>query len=133
MNKATRYARILLAFIAISWYTVFAQVKKQISHPIPVRASFYAPKFDGRLMANGERFHSNVISAASLQFPLGTRVKITNPKNGITIEAAITDRGPWHTRYGIDLSLAAFTRLGFNREQGWGLVTVEKIDAASKG
>lgn len=79
------------------------------------------------MMANGKRFHTNVISAASLAFPLGTKVRVRNVKTDKTIFTTITDRGPWSARFQIDLSPAAFQALGFDLKQGWGWVTVEKI------
>ena len=129
-KKALRLLRISLAFLAMSCYTVFAQVKKQVTHPPPIRASFYAPAFEGRLMANGHRYHSDVLSAASLQFPIGTRVRVTNIKTGTVVFLTITDRGPWHTRFALDLSPAAFKALGLDTKRGWGWVTVESIPHA---
>lgn len=78
-------------------------------------------------MANGHRFHSNVISAASLAFPLGTKVKVTNVRTGKSLSVTITDRGPWSKHFRIDLSPAAFRALGLSKKKGWGWVTVEKV------
>ena len=128
--EIVRLLRIVLAYCAMSCYTVFAQVKHD--HPPPVKASFYAPSFEGRLMANGHRFHSDVISAASLRFPVGTRVKVTSVKTGMSVFVTITDRGPWHTRFALDLSPAAFKALGLSMRRGWGWVTVEKYDASAE-
>jgi rare lipoprotein A (peptidoglycan hydrolase) len=41
----------------------------------------------------------------------------------------VADRGPWHTRFGLDLSKAAFRALGLHTHSGWGWVTVEKVNA----
>ena len=78
-------------------------------------------------MANGQKYHKDVVSAASLQFPLGTVVRVTNIKTGTAVVMSITDRGPWHTRFSLDLSPAAFLALGFDVKQGWGWVTVERV------
>lgn len=126
MNKRLpALLRNLLVFFLISCYTGQAKLKKD-SDPTPIRASYYAPKFEGKFMANGQRYHSNVISAASLAFPLGTHIQVVNLKTGKAVQMVVTDRGPWHTRFNLDLSLAAFEALGFRPEQGWGWVTVEK-------
>lgn len=115
---------ILLAIYSIACYSSNHQATN--TSP-PIRASFYAQRFEGRLMANGQRFHSNVVSAASLEFPLGTKVRVRNVKTGKTVLMTITDRGPSSKRFKIDLSSAAFQALGFFPKQGWGWVTVEKV------
>jgi rare lipoprotein A len=88
-----------------------------------VRASFYADKFEGRKMANGSRFHQSVVTAASLQFPLGTTVRVHSISTGQDLVVRITDRGPW-TKHGLDLSKAAFDQLGLKRSSGWGWVVI---------
>lgn len=123
MSKLPKLLGILLAFLPITCYS--GNYRVATKHP--VRASFYAPRFEGRVMANGHQYHNNVVSAASMVFPLGTKVRVTNIKTGTVVNMVITDRGPWHTRFSIDLSAAAFEALGFDKKQGWGWVTVEKI------
>ena len=41
------------------------------------RASYYGSEFNGRKMANGERFNPNSNSAAHRHLPLGTTAKVT--------------------------------------------------------
>jgi rare lipoprotein A len=118
------FTSALLAFTSLLG---FGQVSKE-HHPPPVRASFYADKFEGRLMSNGHRYHAKVLSAASLQFPVGTKVVVTNVRNKQSITLTITDRGPWHTRFKLDLSKAAFDALGLVERRGWGWVTVERFN-----
>lgn len=93
-------------------------------HMTLVRASFYADGFDGRRMANGKTFRQGKITAASLTYPLGTFVTVTSLKTGRSINVEITDRGPWHTRFKLDLSKAAFRALGHETRAGWVWVTV---------
>ena len=59
------------------------------------RASYYAPKFTGRRMANGDRFDPNGRNAAHRTLPLGTTAKVTNLENGRTAEVTVADRGPY--------------------------------------
>jgi rare lipoprotein A len=92
-----------------------------------VRASFYAPKFEGRKMANGHRYHAAVKSAASRAFPLGTLLHVTGVTTGKSVLVRVTDRGPWNKRYGLDLSRSAFIDLGFKVSSGWGLVDVQEV------
>jgi rare lipoprotein A len=75
-------------------------------------ASFYADKFQGKKMANGQPYRKGKLTAAHKKIPLGTRVRVTNPKNHRSVKVRITDRGP-HTRGRmLDLSRAAASRLG---------------------
>jgi rare lipoprotein A len=45
-----------------------------------VKCSYYSTKFDGHRTSSGQRFDSNKLTAAHKTLPLGTRVKLTNPK-----------------------------------------------------
>ncbi len=75
-------------------------------------ASYYADKFQGKKMANGQPYRRGKLTAAHKKIPLGTRVRVTNPQNHRSVKVRITDRGP-HTRGRIlDLSRAAAGRLG---------------------
>lgn len=118
--------RLLGKLAALLFFTHFTGYARPVSKPHPIRASFYAPKFEGRLMANGHRFHGARLSAASRTFPLGTVVRVTNTHTGKSIVVTITDRGPWVLKFGIDLSQEAFRELGLSRRAGWGWVTVNR-------
>jgi rare lipoprotein A len=75
-------------------------------------ASWYGGRFNGRKTASGERFDENKLTAAHLKFPFGTRLRVTNLKNGRTVEVRVNDRGPWGGHGIIDLSKAAARALG---------------------
>jgi rare lipoprotein A len=75
-------------------------------------ASWYGGRFNGRKTASGERFDENKLTAAYLKFPFGTRLRVTNLKNGRTVEVRVNDRGPWGGHGIIDLSKAAARALG---------------------
>lgn len=77
-------------------------------------ASFYGGKFQGRKMANGDKFNKFKISAAHKTIPLGSTVKITNLSNKKTITCKIVDRGPYIKGRILDLSLAARNALDFD-------------------
>ena len=106
--------------------SLIAETRKPVTNHKCVRASFYADKFEGHLMSNGEPFHGYVMSAASRSYPLGTILYVTSVKTGESIFVEVTDRGPWGTRYGLDLSRAAFESLGLDTRDGWGWVKVER-------
>jgi rare lipoprotein A len=65
-------------------------------------------------MANGQRFDRRKLTAASWYFPLGTKIRVENVKNGESVVVTITDRGPnLRLHRIIDLSQAAAQRLGY--------------------
>jgi rare lipoprotein A len=94
------------------------------------KATFYAPKFEGRLMANGQIFHQEKMIAASNMFDLGTVVKLTNLFNGKSIIVEVQDRTA-QKYHGIDLSTAAFKALGVKEKRGWTFVMVQIVRPAN--
>lgn len=73
------------------------------------RASYYAY---GSRTANGERYNPRGLTAAHKSFPFGSRVKVTNTRTGKSVVVRINDRGPFVKGRCIDLSKAAFTKIG---------------------
>lgn len=79
-------------------------------------------------MAGGGRFNQSVPTAASLQFPLGTLVRVHSISTGRNVSVLITDRGPWTKRFGLDLSKAAFNQLGVSQKAGWTWVIITEAN-----
>src|SRR5690242_14633745 len=75
------------------------------------KASYYADKFEGRRTASGTVFHQNGQTAAHRTLPFGTKVKVTNLRNGQTVKVVITDRGPFVAGRLIDLSKGAAKKI----------------------
>ena len=90
-------------------------------------ASWYGPKFDGRLTANGEIFDQYAVTAAHRTLPIPSLVKVTNLENNRNIVLRINDRGPFVGDRIIDLSYKSAQMLGII-EKGTGKVRVEIID-----
>lgn len=63
-------------------------------------------------MSNGERYDRNAFTCAHRTLPFGTRLKITNPRNGKSVIVRVTDRGPFVRGRVVDLSYAAARELG---------------------
>ena len=85
-------------------------------------ASWYGPRFHGKLTASGEIFNQERLTAAHRTLPWGSRVKVTNLANGKTVEVRINDRGPFAQGRVIDVSRAAARALGMVRA---GIAAVE--------
>lgn len=88
-------------------------------------ASYYANKFNGKRTASGERFSNNKLTAAHRKLPFGTKVRVTNLRNGRKVVVKINDRGPHHRGREIDLSRKAFMYLAHNKGGGEMRVKIE--------
>ena len=93
-------------------------------------ASWYGPKFHGKLTANGEIYNQYALTAAHKTLPLPSAVKVTNLKNNKSIVLRINDRGPFVNDRIIDLSSKAADILDLKRE-GTGLVRVQILKEKS--
>jgi rare lipoprotein A len=65
-------------------------------------------------------------TAAHKRLPLGTRVRVTNNRNGKSVVVIINDRGPFVPGRIIDLSPAAASAIGI-KGSGVGSVTIQAI------
>ena len=78
-------------------------------------ASFYALKFNNKRTASGEKFNNNAMTAAHKSLPFGTKLKVTNLRNGLSVLVRVNDRGPYVKGRIIDLSKAAAKKIGIGR------------------
>jgi rare lipoprotein A len=83
-------------------------------------ATYLADFFHGRESASGEIFDQRKMVAAHRSLPFGSRVRVTNLKNGRSVSVRIVDRGPYGQNYRegtiIDLSKAAAKQLRMLRD-----------------
>ncbi len=70
-------------------------------------ASYYADDFQGKLTSNGETFNMNDLTAAHRTFPFGTKIRVTNLDNNLSVIVRVNDRGPFKEGRMIDLSRGA--------------------------
>jgi rare lipoprotein A len=70
-------------------------------------ASWYGPKFHGKLTANGEKYDMYGLTAAHRTLPFNTVLKVKNLDNGESVQVRINDRGPYAKNRIIDLSKKA--------------------------
>jgi rare lipoprotein A len=90
-------------------------------------ASYYGRELAGNRTASGERFNPWDLTAAHRTLPLGSKVRVTNPRTGSSVIVRINDRGPFHGSRLIDLSEAAAREIGI-RAAGRGIVEVAVAD-----
>lgn len=82
-------------------------------------ASVYSTN-SGSRTASGARLNPGALTAAHRTLPMGSRVRVTNRRNGRSVVVTINDRGPFVRGRIIDVTPAAAHALGFS-----GLVPVE--------
>jgi rare lipoprotein A len=84
-------------------------------------ASVYG--YAGSKTASGERANPSNYTAAHRTLPFGTKVRVTNKRNGKSVIVRINDRGPFIRGRVIDLTPAGAKALGFS---GLAPVTLER-------
>ena len=96
---------------------------------VNTKVTYYARRYENRPMANGVVFHETGDTVAFNRLPLGSVVKITNIKTGVSVIATVMDRkiGP-----AMDLTEHLFTSLGFTLRQGVGSVSVTVVKLGIK-
>ncbi len=73
--------------------------------------SYYANKFAGRATASGTIYRPNDMTAAHNTLPFGTLIRVTNTRNGRSVDVTVTDRGPHTKGYIVDVSRRAAVQL----------------------
>jgi rare lipoprotein A (peptidoglycan hydrolase) len=86
-----------------------------------VVASMY---WEDKLVSTGKNFDPIGWHAAHKTLPIGTLIRVTNPKNRRSINVTINDRGPFAPDRELDLTLGAGALLGF---QGLGTLYMEVL------
>ena len=75
------------------------------------QGSYYADKFDGRPTASGVPYRPGQLTAAHNTLPFGTKVKVTNTRNGHSVKVVVNDRGPHVKGRIVDVSKRAARKL----------------------
>jgi rare lipoprotein A len=70
--------------------------------------------WEGHHTASGQPFNPHGMTAAHRTLPFGTRLDVTNPRTGKTVNVLINDRGPYVRGVSLDLSLGAAQAIGLH-------------------
>lgn len=120
-RSAPRRARVRVASIAPHR----ERVAYSGGHTQSGMASYYGTE-SGSRTASGAHFNPRAMTAAHRSLPFGTRVRVTNRRNGRSVVVTINDRGPFvHGRI-IDLSTGAADVIGM-RSSGVAPVSLEVL------
>ena len=76
------------------------------------RASWYGRRFQGLRTSSGERFNRHEFTCAHKTLPFGTRLRVTNLTNGVSVVVRVSDRGPFRHERIIDLAEVAARPMG---------------------
>jgi rare lipoprotein A len=87
-------------------------------------ASIYSHE-SGSRTASGQKINPGAFTAAHRSLPFGSKVKVTNTRNGRSVVVTINDRGPFVRGRIIDVTPAAARELGFS---GVAQVTLNRSD-----
>ena len=77
--------------------------------------------FEGNLTACGQVFRTHVVQVAHKTLPCGTLIRVEDVETGRSVDAEVTDRGPYIRGRIVDLSWGAFKQLD---PSGPGLLSV---------
>jgi rare lipoprotein A len=113
----TNLTRIFLGGVALSLSMIAAA---SVAAETGI-ASIYSTE-SGTGTASGQKLNPSALTAAHKKLPFGTKVRVTNHKNGKSVVVTINDRGPFIRGRIIDLTPAGARALGFS---GLTPVTVE--------
>jgi rare lipoprotein A len=135
----TRNGSISLALAVAAWTALSACATMHPKAPATIPptthqpalevgvASYYAKSLDGHRTASGEHYDMKALTAAHRTLPFGSRVRVTNLGNGLSVVVRINDRGPLVKGRVIDLSYAAARELQFI-DHGTTRVRLEVLD-----
>ncbi len=99
--------------------------KEFISEALPfgaiVSTSSYGPGLYGNPTASGAKLTPSTRGVAHKTLPLGSQVKITDPKTKKSITAPVIDRGPYHGNRQYDLTTKTTQDLGYKDYKQFGV------------
>lgn len=101
-----------LAVLAPATGEAKSRKKVHHGHSYSGMASWYG--HTGNRTASGERTNLGGLTAAHKTLPLGTRVRVTNTRNGRSVVVRINDRGPFIRGRVIDLTPAGARAIGMS-------------------
>jgi rare lipoprotein A (peptidoglycan hydrolase) len=93
--------------------------------------SWYGEDFDGQPTATGEPYDMYATTAAHPTLPLGSIVRVVNPRNQRSKVVRINDRGPYIEGRELDVSYEVARRLGFE-QRGLAKVRLELLEVPAR-
>jgi rare lipoprotein A len=137
--------RLFVIWAALRWVPLMFLIAHGLEAPLvahpsqPVkpirvwsgRASWYGGKFNGRKTASGEKFDMYAQTAASLDLPFGSLVRLYNPRTHTGQLVRINDRGPYAEDRDLDVSYMVASHLGI-LDQGISRLRIELLEVPTR-
>ena len=137
--------RLFMIWAAIRWLPLMFVMAQGLDAPLvahsgqpikPLRVwsgltSWYGSQFHGRKTASGETFDMYGSTAASPTLPLGSLVRVSNPKTHVGQLVRINDRGPFVDDRELDVSYLVACRLGI-QEKGVSRLRLELLEVPKR-
>lgn len=141
----TMRTKLFFIWAAVRWLLLMFLITPALQAPLvaypseptkPLRAwwgvaSWYGPRFHGRLTANGETYDMYARTAAHPTLPFGSLVRLVNPRTGKSLVVRINDRGPFVEGREIDVSYEVACRLGME-ERGLARLRIELLEVPER-
>jgi rare lipoprotein A len=108
-RSTRRRPRGLLALAILALTLPFGAARAGVQEGV---VSWYGERFHNRPTASGELFDVSALTMAHPSLPFGTKVRVTNLRNGRSVVVRVNDRGPFVGSRIADLSQAAAATLG---------------------
>ncbi len=100
---------VIVLFFALISISVWNDTNQHVEQGL---ASYYSNKLQGRKTASGELYDKSKFTAAHKTIAFGTKIKVTNQQNGLSVVVNVNDRGPYVKGRIVDLSFAAAKKIG---------------------
>jgi len=110
--------------LLVTLFTLILSTSAIAAEKYQGKASWY---HDSKITAQGNKFNPTKYSVAHRTLPFGTMLRLTNVKNGSTIDAIVNDRGPFVRTRELDVSSSAAQALGFFHS-GTAKLMIEVLD-----
>jgi len=137
--------RLFMIWAAVRWLPLMFLVAQGLEAPLvahtsqpikPIRvwsgkATWYGSKFQGRRTASGEKYDMYASTGASPDLPLGSLIRVSNPRTHAAQLVRINDRGPFIEDRDLDVSYLVACRLGL-QNRGVARVKIELLEVPKR-
>jgi rare lipoprotein A len=118
-----KIASIVILMITLCGCSIQTVEQPRIVSSYHLKASWYECC---KKTANGENYNPEGMTAAHRSLKFGTRLRITNPKNGKSVVVRINDRGPFIKGVDLDVSRGVARHLDMIKS-GHAILLVEQL------
>lgn len=118
-----KIASIVILAITLCGCSIQTVEQPRIVSSYHLKASWYECC---KKTANGEKYNPEGMTAAHRSLKFGTRLRLTNPKNGKSVVVRINDRGPFIKGVDLDVSRGVARHLDMIKS-GHAILLVEQL------